>query len=622
MMSTLVGLLLLGVFLVFALLMFLEKLSALLALPLMAFTFLVVAAAADLVAAPEQQAFIPRIEQDAYGRRRSVATESETIPGRFTAWKRIRHAQLAALHERATFFVESVAQTQEALTSCATLSADPCAAELRETIRRIHDAEQALSAKTMAQFADQQVWPRWFARPPHFAGQFAQFESDYGQIDVSAFLRPIVNVLDASGWPNGRAEVERILARSRSAADDLLANHPAPPALDAPRFRFACGAGYLYQHIRMMLQAGTMTLAGVIMATLFGGMFAVYVRDLKIAERMVYWTAEFAGEHPRMICLAIFLVTGVIFASVGGLGTVIMLGTIILPILRSVGMGAVLSSGLFLMGIAMGGTVQPVSRRLWMDFYGIPANRLDGILWTMVALYFICGLVWIGWGTRRKALSNFCAEEATGAPADIQRIPRRLMIAPLAPVALVYFGGIDEITAFTAALVYMYLCAATRSGAARVFARSMITGAQLVIPPVLLMVGIGILITSLRSAPVQGYLAPLLGYAVPHTRLGYILLFSAAAPLALYRGPLNIWGMGLAVSATLLTASTLPPAAVLGAILAAGALQSVCDPTNTANVWIAGFLGITVNQILRSTIVIVWLTAIGAVVIFGVQFVP
>ncbi|HRX86904.1 MAG TPA: hypothetical protein P5572_17910, partial [Phycisphaerae bacterium] len=146
--------------------------------------------------------------------------------------------------------------------------------------------------------------------------------------------------------------------------------------------------------------------------------------------------------------------------------------------------------------------------------------------------------------------------------------------------------------------------------------------AQLVIPPVLLMVGIGILIVALRSAPVQGYLEPLLRHAVPHTRRGYILLFALAAPLALYRGPLNIWGMGLAVSATLLATSSLAPAAILGAILAAGALQSVCDPTNTANVWIAGFQGITVNQILRSTLLIVWLTAIAAIVIFGVQFVP
>jgi len=50
-------------------------------------------------------------------------------------------------------------------------------------------------------------------------------------------------------------------------------------------------------------------------------------------------------------------------------------------------------------------------------------------------------------------------------------------------------------------------------------------------------------------------------------------------------------------------------------------LQSVCDPTNTANVWIAGFQGISVNQILRYTLLPVWAAAIVAVVIFGFRFV-
>jgi hypothetical protein len=140
-------------------------------------------------------------------------------------------------------------------------------------------------------------------------------------------------------------------------------------------------------------------------------------------------------------------------------------------------------------------------------------------------------------------------------------------------------------------------------------------------PPVLLMVGIGILITALGTAPVQSYLQPLLSAVVPDSRWGYIALFSAAAPLALYRGPLNVWGMGLAVSATLLATSSLPAAAILCAILAAGMLQGVCDPTNTANVWIAGFQGITANQILRYTLLPVWVSAIAAVVIFGLRFV-
>jgi hypothetical protein len=262
-----------------------------------------------------------------------------------------------------------------------------------------------------------------------------------------------------------------------------------------------------------------------------------------------------------------------------------------------------------------------------MDFYGVSAPELDGILWTMVGLYAACGLGWIVWGTQRRLLSCFHAEK-TGTKARrhegtkaADSVPARLMIAPFVPVALVFFGGVEEITAFAVSIAYMYLCVARRPGSARILARSLIEGAQTVMPPVLLMIGIGLLYTSVSSAPVQAYLRPILALAAPDTRWAYIAVFALGAPLALYRGPLNVWGMGLAVSATLLATTALPPAAILCAVLAAGMLQGVCDPTNTANVWVAGFQGISVNQILRFTILPVWLAAIAAVIYFGFRFV-
>jgi hypothetical protein len=394
-------------------------------------------------------------------------------------------------------------------------------------------------------------------------------------------------------------------------------------ASSAPQARPLSDAfAYAREAFFLLFRAGSLHLYATIIATLFGGMFAMYVKNLGVAERLVLWTAEFAGERPAVISFAVFLVTAILFTSVGGLGTVIMLGAIILPILRSVGLTPIVAAGVFLIGIAMGGTLQPVSRRLWLDFYGIPAAELDRILWTMVALYFLCGTGWIVWGTRRALLSSFHAVQTAprDQPTPAARVPARLMLAPLVPVALVYFGRVEEITAFTLSIAYMFLCVCRRAGAVRVLSRSLIEGASAVVPPVLLMLGIGMLVVSLGAESVQSYLRPLLFAAVPQSQAAYIALFALAAPLALYRGPLNVWGMGLAVSAMLLTGGSLPAAAVLGALLAAGMLQGVCDPTNTANVWIAGFQGVTVNQILRYTLLPVWLAAATAVVIFGVWY--
>lgn len=607
-MTIVVGAILILAFLAFASLMFLERLSALLALPLMAFTFLLIAVGADLVQPAEVRALRP-----APGTGRAPRLEWQSGPSRFAQWQSARRQTATALHETAENLATTVAMIRAAVNAGSERLAD----RLGPLVRECRQADETRRAAARAAI---QPVAGFFAKPPLYPGPAADVETRLQAIPTGTFLAAVEAAVAAPGGDvTLPARLEPILAQGRRDADTARAQQPPPPA--ASRWATLLDAGhYLVTALFLLFRAGSLSLYATIIATLFGGMFAMYIKQLGVVERLVYWTAEFAGERPLVISLAVFLVTAVIFSSVGGLGTVIMLGTIILPILRSLGLSPIVSAGVFLLGISMGGTLQPVSRRLWLDFYGLPAAELDRLLWTMVGVYFVCGVGWILWGTRRGLLSSFDAEPAA-APPPAATVPARLMVAPLIPVGLVYFLGVEELSAFTLSIAYMFVCVCRRTGAARVLARSLIEGAQTVVPPVLLMVGIGMLVVALGTEPVQSYLRPLLLAAVPSTRPGYIALFALAAPLALYRGPLNVWGMGLAISAMLLTAGALPAAAVLGAILAAGMVQGVCDPTNTANVWIAGFQGVTVNQILRYTLLPVWLAAAGAVVIFGLWYV-
>lgn len=610
-MTVLVGLILLLIFLCFAALMFLERLSALLALPLMAAAFVLAAAVADLTQPAVVTENVTRETLDAFGRRQ-INVAPARISSRFEQWKQVRRIQADALHAQATAAVQAATELQAELArDDATLPQ-----RLADTLVRIRTREQ--NARAAVERALTPL-PDFFARPPHTAGQRADFYDRLNALLVTDTLKAIPTLLEKQPADQAHAKIAALVADVRAGGEQTLARHPPAPPTDARGFTVDSALRYLLGYLLFVLRAGSLHLYATIIATVFGGMFAMYVKNLKVAERLVYWTAEFAGERPFVIALAVFVVTGVIFTSVGGLGTVIMLGAIILPVLRSVGLGPIVSAGIFLIAIAMGGTLQPVSRRLWLDFYGLPARQLDSILWTMVGLYAAVGVGWIWWGTRRGLRSSFQAEPAP--PPVTDGVPARLMLAPLVPVALVYFARLEELSAFTISIAYMFLCVCRRPGAVRLLARSLIEGAQAVMPPVLLMIGIGLLVVALATPPVQSGLRPLLTAAVPDTRWGYVALFALAAPLALYRGPLNVWGMGLAVSATLLATSSLPAAAILGALLAAGMLQGVCDPTNTANVWIAGFQGVTVNQVLRYTLLPVWVAAIVAVVVFGLRFV-
>jgi hypothetical protein len=611
-MTYLIGTILLLIFLGFALLMFLERLSALLALPLMALAFLLVAAAADLFQPGEVVELVTTEQVDQFGRR-TVQAEPRAGPSRFAQWRALRWERMAVLRDQARFLADCVA----ALEAAVARADDSLPTRLLDELARIRTRETEFQQQAGARLA---ALPDVFARPPHHAGPRARFDDASTAMAISARLQPLARLAEQPFSTDSASRAQRLVDDLRRESRQWTTRHAALPAPASWWFWLLSAATYLKEYFILVIRAGSLHLSAAIIATVFGGMFAMYVKNLKVAERLVYWTAEYAGERPFFISLAVLLVTAGIFTSVGGLGTVIMLGTIILPVLRSVGLSAIVAAGVFLIAIAMGGTLQPVSRRLWLDFYGLPPAQLDTMLWTMVGLYLVCGVGWIWWGTRRGLLSSFQAGPATEPPAQPD-VPARLMLAPLIPVALVYFAGVEEITAFTIAVGYMFVCVCRRRGAVRLLARSLIEGAQTVMPPVLLMVGIGLLVMALSTPPVQGYLRPLLSAAVPSSRVGYIALFALAAPLALYRGPLNVWGMGLAVSATLLATSALPAPAILGAILAAGMLQGVCDPTNTANVWIAGFQGVTVNRILRYTLLPIWAAAIVAVVIFGLRFV-
>ena len=122
-----------------------------------------------------------------------------------------------------------------------------------------------------------------------------------------------------------------------------------------------------------------------------------------------------------------------------------------------------------------------------------------------------------------------------------------------------------------------------------------------------------------RVWPVSRDIEPLLRFAVPSTGWYFVLIFTLLAPLALYRGPLNVWGLGYGVT-TVLISMGVPAGAAMGALMAVGTVQGVSDPTNTQNVWIANEVRVDVNTLMWRTILFTWAAAFVGLVVAGFQF--
>jgi hypothetical protein len=99
----------------------------------------------------------------------------------------------------------------------------------------------------------------------------------------------------------------------------------------------------------------------------------------------------------------------------------------------------------------------------------------------------------------------------------------------------------------------------------------------------------------------------------------FVLFFGVLAPLALYRGPLNMYGMGAGLAGILAAVGVNPVAAMFGLRTDAYLQVSTC-PTNSQNVWVADFTKTEVNDIMRRHVVFIWPACIITAIIGALMF--
>lgn len=199
---------------------------------------------------------------------------------------------------------------------------------------------------------------------------------------------------------------------------------------------------------------------------------------------------------------------------------------------------------------------------------------------------------------------------------QIVRIHWYSYLIPLVPLILILVYEVDIIPAFFFGFCYAILVT-LRPGSMSMTIQCMIQGAATILPAGLLMIGLGILIIAIMGPtgwpdanggaiwPVKAALEPMLRSVVPNSPFKFVVFFGLLAPLALYRGPLNTYGLGIGVASILLAAG-LPKEAVVAMLMMVGQVQGVCDPTNTANVWLANELRVDVQSLLWRTLPYIW----------------
>jgi H+/gluconate symporter-like permease len=411
---------------------------------------------------------------------------------------------------------------------------------------------------------------------------------------------------------------------------------PAIVALPIMAIAIALVARVPWRDLAAVISDGAFLLHKAYATAILGAVLAEIVSKTGVAETMVKKTAELGGDRPIVLALLMTAVVALLFTTLGGLGAVIMVATIVFPVLLALGLPQLAVGCLFLLGMSLGGIFNLTNWQLYKETLGLSVPTILSFALPLAALMALVTLAYAVYQLRPSRRRRYWADPEP--QRKIAFAPWYSLLTPVVPLVPVLIFGVRSIlaklrghpeiafdfpivTAMVMGIAYgLIACPRPSQGRIQLLTRSAIDGIGAVAPAVALMLGIGMLIQAVRHDLVLNQVQPLVTALLPSTRLGYVLIFTIFAPLALYRGPLNIWGMGFGLATVMAAAPGLNAAAVMAALLSVGQLQGVSDPTNTHNVWVANYVGVDVQRILRATLPFVWIAAALGLIIGALLF--
>ncbi len=376
---------------------------------------------------------------------------------------------------------------------------------------------------------------------------------------------------------------------------------PAILAVPCMACVMALVAGVPFDAIGTLLVSGASKLANVYVAVIFGALLGRVTIDTGIARAIVNLAAEYGGEQPLVLALVLCAVVALLFTSLSGLGAIIMVGSIVLPIMMTTGVPRRAAATLFLMAFALGFVFNIVNWKFYTQFFGVVPQTMTRYALVLAAIDAIALVIYACVAFRAE---RGYATWAVAAEREDDRdagVPPWALLTPVLPIVLYYLLHLDATLAFIVSAFFGVLVTRARKAVPTLVAAA-IRGVEDVAPAILLFIGIGMLLALTQAPQFARALAPLVSGGWTRNPIAYVVVFGLLSPLVVYRGPLNPFGVGIAIFTVLLTSHSLAPVILVAAVMAVVQVQNVCDPTNTANVWVANFTGVPIDEITKRTL--------------------
>lgn len=363
---------------------------------------------------------------------------------------------------------------------------------------------------------------------------------------------------------------------------------------------------------------------------MFGSWFGRILIETGIARTIIRKAVELGGDKPSLTTVLLCIVVAGIFTTAYGAGAVVAIGVIVFPIMLSLGVSKPLATGSFCMAVSAGlyfnssllsqaaGTMlvndakYDFANPSWYTFAGFALA---------LQLIFTIALV-ITHIRREKKVQAWAAQEVDVNP-ELKNVNFLACITPLLPVFFAIVFKLSSIAAIVVSVAWALLWTGNFkrwNSVGSMIEKTFHDGTSdvgLVLAFLLFMQ-----MFAKAAGACKALLAPIVSPILPSNIFLLFLVFGLLGILALFRGPMTIWGAGTATFA-IIAGTGMYSLAILFPLfyIPCVAINTSICPTQSWVSWAIGYNKVSIKDFLKRVLpfalVLVLVLEVIAYFIFG-----
>ncbi|WP_273709764.1 gluconate:proton symporter [Leuconostoc mesenteroides] len=374
------------------------------------------------------------------------------------------------------------------------------------------------------------------------------------------------------------------------------------------------------QVVQKVIAEPALNYGPTIIYIVFGSWFGRVLVDSGIAGSISAQTERVGRKAPIFATILVVLVTALIFSSAYGIGSVIAIGVILIPILLSIGVPKKVAIPAFTMAIGAPMYINVVLFNQIKAFF--PSVSFSGkyLIFGLAAMGVQLSGVIIFILLNSKSIKNGEIETNDDSKqATFQKAHPITFIIPVLPVALNMFFHWDAIPALLLATIIALLLTGQMKSYKGLVAFINKTVSQAINDISGLIIFLMALVMFAGAATMNvPHFKSMIEVILPSSPLVLAIAIGILAPLALFRGPLHVWGAGAATAAVLAATRTFQPIFLLPLLYTASIMAVSIDLTQSWNTWALTYSKLETKEYLKMGIPVMWVVSfVNELLVYG-----